>query len=175
MQPIFDIPEIPLNMQRQDGSPITRAHIVAEARSWIGTRFVDQHAEKGVATDCYGFVRGVLSAIGVLPDGYESQLPEAALVYHRPNGAMMKRVCDERLTPVQVNRLQPGDFLLLRVARQPQHFAIVGDSVYPGHLSLIHALGPSAPASVVEMRFDRPWTERVVGAYAIPGLEDWAA
>ncbi|HXO72313.1 MAG TPA: peptidase P60, partial [Bradyrhizobium sp.] len=40
-------------------SPLTCAAIVAEARSWIGTRYCHQASLKGVGCDCLGLVRGV--------------------------------------------------------------------------------------------------------------------
>ena len=39
--------------------PLTRAAIVAEARTWIGTRYRHQGSLKGVGCDCLGLVRGV--------------------------------------------------------------------------------------------------------------------
>ena len=154
------------------GPVITRAQIIAEARSWLGTPFMHQQAMKGVGADCYGFARGVLSAVGALAEDYESRLPPEALAYRNPNGAMMLAACEQLGVRVPVDRIQPGDFLLMRMERQPQHFAIVGDYRYGG-LSIIHALGPNAPAEIVETTFAPHWRKRIVGAYAHPGIGDW--
>jgi len=50
-------------------SRLTRAAIVAEARSWIGTRYRHQGSLKGVGCDCLGLVRGVWrNCIGAEPE-----------------------------------------------------------------------------------------------------------
>ena len=38
---------------------LTRTHIVAAARGWIGTPYRHQASLKGIGTDCLGLVRGV--------------------------------------------------------------------------------------------------------------------
>lgn len=164
--------DVPLSLIGADGNAITREQIVSEARSWIGTRFMHQQSTKGVGADCYGFTRGVLSAVGVLREGYESKLPAEALAYKSPNGEMMRAASEQLGIRVPTGSIQPGDFLLMRIQRAPQHYAIVGDYRYGG-LSVIHALGPNAPAEIVETTLAPHWMKRIVGAYAIPGIEDW--
>ena len=53
---------------------ITRAAIVAEARSWLGTPYHHQASRKGAGADCLGLVRGVWRT-------FLGEEPEAAPVY----------------------------------------------------------------------------------------------
>lgn len=143
---------------------VTRDEVVQEARSWLGTPFVHQASRKGVGTDCAGLVRGVLRGLGGLPE--ERALPEAVFAYHRrADGVTLKRVCDEHLE--RVSEPMPGDVALIRFGKIPHHLGFIGDR---RGLSLIHALGPMKPSSVVEHTFDEMWRSRVVGYYRIPGI-----
>jgi NlpC/P60 family putative phage cell wall peptidase len=148
----------------------TRAEIVAEARSWIGTRWHHQAATKGVGVDCIGLLRGVGINTGLIPENWQA-IPGVAqfIGYGRLpyNGelergvAMFSQVIDEA-------QAGPGDFVLMRYGELPQHMAILGD--YPGGgLSLIHAYAPTR--KVVESRLDDQLRSRIVGWYRYPGVE----
>ena len=59
--------------------PLTRDAIVAEARSWIGTRYRHQASLKGVGCDCLGLVRGVWrNCIGDEPETLPPYAPDWA-------------------------------------------------------------------------------------------------
>lgn len=52
---------------------------------------------------------------------------------------------------------EPGDILLFRITREPQHLAIATDK------GMIHSHAGSP--GVVEHRMDAYWTDRLVGVY----------
>ncbi len=137
-----------------------REQIVAEARSWINTRFVHQARLKGVGCDCAGLVVGVCKALGL------SDFDKAD--YSRiPDGVMMRRICEENMTAIAFIDVQPGDALLFHFGSHPQHLGIVGD--YPhGGLSIIHAYMPSH--KVIETRLNEVWIGRIVACYSLPGV-----
>ncbi len=150
------------------GAGVTRAQVVAEVRSWVGTPFVHQACRKGVGTDCAGLIRGVFLALGMVPVDYERHLPEGAFAYaRRPDGVTMRRYCDEQL--VQSATPVPGDVALIEFVGRPHHLAFYGDHLRGG-LSIIHALGPRDPARVVEHRLDASWAKRILATYRIPGV-----
>ena len=140
---------------------MNRGIIVAEARSWIGTRFAHQARLKGVACDCAGLVVGVCKELGL------SDFDKADYT-HSPDGQMMQATCAEQMTPIEVAAVQPGDVLLFRFNEAPQHLAIVGDYALGGGLSIIHAY--SLAHKVVETRLDDLWQSRIVAAYRLPGV-----
>lgn len=161
----------PLRFGREDGATVSRAAFLAEARTWMETPFMHQRSIKLVGCDCGGLVRGVCVSMGLLPPDYMDRIePDLRGYPSRPDGIVMRAICDRFLRRTAVADVRPADMLLFRFGVHPQHTAIVGDYVHGG-LSMIHALGPSHPAKVVEHSIDATWRKRIVAAYAIPGID----
>ncbi len=170
--------------------------MVAEARSWLGTPYVHQGRVKGAGVDCAGLVICVGHALGLTEfdaDGYA----------RLPDGWRLMALCEAHMDRIGVDEIAPGDVVLLRWRRYPQHVAIVGDasassaqarglSAGPREaLTLIHAYDavPGMPRGagrararigqrgrVVEHALDAEWRARVIRAYRIRGLaarEPW--
>jgi NlpC/P60 family putative phage cell wall peptidase len=110
-----------------------REHVVAEARTWLGTPFHDNAAVRGAGVDCAHLVAAVYEAAGVIaPQDIEAYSPQWFL--HRDAErflAYVERVARE----IEPEALQPGDLVLYRIGRAYAHGAIVVD--WPG--SIIHA------------------------------------
>jgi NlpC/P60 family putative phage cell wall peptidase len=140
------------------------AAVVAEARTWLGTRWQHQAALKGVACDCAGLVLGVARVLGLA-------VPTAVPAYdRRPDGVQLRALCEAHLQPAGAS-LAPGQVLLFRFADAPQHLGIVGNG--PGYLTMIHAHAPDR--RVVEHHLDATWRARLVAAYTLPGVAAWPA
>lgn len=164
-----DIPEFaPLDSMLGDPNHVTRADVVAEARTWIGTPYIHQHRAKRHGVDCVGLVVGVARDLGlVAPDfditGYGPT----------PDGKSMLAICDRHMQRIPMDTLKPGHVLVYQFRPElgPQHMGIVGDYLYGG-LSLIQALGKADnKGEVVEWNIARPrkgW--KPVQAYALPGV-----
>ena len=149
----------------------TRAAVVAEARTWIGTRFHHQAALKGVGCDCVGLVMGVGIALELLPADFTS-LPEFAPYrgYSRvPRGdGFLEKACARFGVEIRIQEAGIGDVLTFSFGGDPSHMAILGD--YPdGGFSLIHAYAPQR--RVLEARFDDAWRGRAVTACRYPGVD----
>lgn len=151
---------------------VTRAEVVAEARTWLSTPFHHNAEIKGVGCDCGGLLRGVSIALGLLPADYAT-LPEAQpfLAYGRqPDGVQLRLACDTFMTPIARDAMQPGDVILIRWDQDPQHLAILADYVHGG-LSLIHSLAtPDGRGKVLEQRLSAEMMERFVAAYSFKGV-----
>ena len=152
----------------------TRAEIVAEARSWIGTPFRHQAHMKHVGCDCVGLVRGVCSTLGICPDD-PWQLPGAEKYrgYSRtPDGYSLMEACGQYMDRIPVDEARPGDVFVLKWAQHPQHAGFFGNYVHGG-LSLIHAFSRGAKGDgVVEHRIDPTWRARICAAFVIRQLEE---
>ena len=140
---------------------ITRAQVVAEARTWIDTPWIHQHRAKGVGVDCIGLIICVARDLGIsAPDtdytGYG----------RRPDGALLS-LCDQHMVRISRDAMQPGDVLVLAVENDPQHMGIIGDYRHGG-LSLIHAA--SKAGRVIETRLMFAANQKFRGAYALPGV-----
>lgn len=149
---------------------VTRADIVAEARTWMGTRWHHQAHVKGVGCDCGGLVRGVgwnlrlLKPLSEYPGSHEFN------GYSRmPSQQKMERACAALLEgSFPFAQAKPGDIVLMAWnSPEPNHVGIITDlGAYPG---LIHAW--AAMRKVVESRLDAVMIRRIVGAYRYPGVE----
>lgn len=147
--------------------PVSREAFVAEARTWIGTPWRPEGHTKGLGADCAGFIRGVIWTLGLA----QRHHPDYILHYPMtPDGVMLKSECDKWLSPIVPEAMRPGDVLLLRAERQPQHMGIIGDYVHGG-LSLIHGCNSVRPPRVLETRLMFARGLHFVGAYAVPGVE----
>lgn len=141
----------------------TRAAIVAEARSWVGTRYQHQGRLKGIGVDCVGLIGGVAIAAGVA-EGAQWAQDRALAGYGRiPDPKVLLGGCERYLD--RIERWQVGDVLVLSVTRDPCHFAIVS-ALDPPYI--VHAYARSR--KVVEARLDETWAGRVRGAYAFRGV-----
>lgn len=136
----------------------TRAQVLAEARRWLGTPFHHQGRLIGVGVDCVGLVVGVARALGI---GVEDRCGYARL----PDGASLAAELQRQLRPLPLGRAAPGDVLLLRIRRQPQHVGFLGEAA-----TLIHAY--SGADRVVETPLTGWWWQRVLTAYRFPGIEE---
>ncbi len=107
---------------------MTRGDLVAaEARTWIGTKFIWQASAKGHGCDCKGLVWGVARELG---------FPEADSLYatmadYSPNRPVDGKLLREGMAAVfdpATGEVMPGDVLLLKIRRNPSHLAIcLGD------------------------------------------------
>lgn len=141
----------------------TRAQVVAEARSWLGTPWVHQHQVKGVAVDCAQHTIAVGQACGFVPA--ELQVNDYG---REPNGTILK-VCGAHMEPISEADMLPGDVVVVMVEHQPQHLGIVADYVHGG-LSVVHASN-SSRKQVIESRLVFMRGFRFVAAYRFRGIE----
>lgn len=131
--------------------------IVQAARSFMGTPFVHQGRIPGRALDCAGLVIVVARTLNIEHfdvDGYG----------RNPHQGLLEATIDRNncLFSVALNEISPGDILLMRFAREPQHLAI-----YAGE-TLIHSY--EAVGKVCEHGIDATWRSRIVKAYRFDGV-----
>lgn len=131
---------------------VTREDVVAAARRWVGVPYRHQGRNR-LGVDCIGLLLVV---------GWELGLSDYDVTgYGRsPNAGFLRAECDRLLRPTDSR--QPGDILLLRFKRDPQHLAFVSER------GLIHAW--YGAGRVVETALATSWSARVVQAYSIPGV-----
>ena len=102
----------------------TRAAIVAEALSWIGTKYHHGAALKGVGCDCARLPASVYGSLCLIPDLKPHYTPDWML--HRDEEAFLGYV-----TPyareIEASELQPGDLVIWKFGRTYSHSAIVID------------------------------------------------
>jgi NlpC/P60 family putative phage cell wall peptidase len=161
-----------------------RTHIVALARTWLGTPYHHQASVKGAGTDCIGLVRGIWREL------YGAE-PQALPAYTRDWAEAMGRetlleAARRHLIEVSTAAAQPGDVLIFRWRRTApaKHCTILSAPGLPlpacgervgvrgsqrqitiGSATMIHAL-EGAPVS--EVPLSPWWRRRLAGAFAFP-------
>ena len=146
---------------KADGKGITKEDVVAEARTWLETRWQHQARLKGVAADCGGMILGVLWSLGYTDFDWTR--------YGRiPDGLQLRRICETVLEEIPLSDAREGDVFLMRFSEHPQHVGIFGRSP-DGALTLIHSYATAR--KVVEQRLDEDWRQKLVAAYRLRGME----
>lgn len=148
-------------------SGVTRAQVVAIARSWIGTPYQHQQRLRGVAVDCIGLPMGVARELGLISPSFDVQgyprMSDGTTLMHLA-GLHMRRLARSEL-----GELHPGQIIVCAVDRDPSHFGILADYRHGG-LSIIHANARATPARVVETRLVFSRGLRFVAAFDLPGV-----
>lgn len=142
----------------------TRADILRVAQTWLGTRWQHQAYVRGVGTDCIGLIAGVALELG-LPEARAWAADPTQHNYGRePQPAALLANAVQFLDPISLNTELPGDVLLLRFSREPQHFAILSSTD-----RIVHAYAQAR--RVIENRLDEAWRDRIMRAYSYRGLD----
>ncbi|MET0721745.1 MAG: NlpC/P60 family protein [Tardiphaga sp.] len=141
----------------------TRAAIVAEARGWIGTRYVHQASLKGVGCDCLGLVRGVWrNCIGDEPETPPAYAPDWA---EAAGAEALAQAALRHLVSTSIDDFGAGDVLLFRWR---DGFVAKHAAIASGEGSMIHA---HEGASVCEVALAPWWRRRLAFAFRFPGVD----
>lgn len=147
----------------------TREQVVAEARTWIGTRCQHQASLKGVGADCGGMVRGVAAALGLEPESWPAAAEKFRGYGRQLANGIVKASLELYADSIPLQYAQPGDILLLQFERdtEPRHVAILTE--FYGKPGMVHAYYQAR--KVAEHGIDDTWRRRIVGAYQYRGIE----
>ena len=112
---------------------VTRAQIIAEARTWAGTPFQHNQTCKGHGCDCIGLVIGTFRALGSLPPDYYPPAYSQQWHAHKNEEVLLHnaQAMGFRITP---DAPRPGDLLVFKYGRVCSHVGI-----YLGDDSFVHA------------------------------------
>jgi NlpC/P60 family putative phage cell wall peptidase len=153
----------------------TREHIVAAARSWLGTPYRHQASVRGVGCDCLGLIRGLWREL-------VGDEPEAMPAYTRDWGDVtgsepLLAAAHRNLTAINPSTALSGDILVFRMqAGVAKHAGVLTNwscDALPrsallergGHF--IHAV---EDVGVAEVALTRWWRRRIVAAFTFPGV-----
>lgn len=109
---------------------VSRADLIAEARTWDGTPWRHQGRLKGVGCDCVGVMICAPRALGLFAPDFD------ITGYSRnPQPAVMLGYLNMHVDRVAPGQQRGGDLLLLMPKRIPQHLALL---TFDG--KMIHAI-----------------------------------
>jgi cell wall-associated NlpC family hydrolase len=136
---------------------MTADDVIAAARACLGTPFAHQGRIKGTALDCAGLVVSVAHDLGV------DYLDQQGYSREPVKGLLRAALLDQPgLDFVSPGQMQPGDILLMRFGRDPQHLAI-----YTGS-TIIHSYETVGIACEHDLTTE--WARRIVGVFRFKGL-----
>jgi cell wall-associated NlpC family hydrolase len=99
-----------------------RQAIIAEAETWLGTRFHHMEALKGAGTDCLGLIYGVYRAVGLV-DEIKIPFYRADQMLHRDDESYLAGLM--QYGGREVEHPEPGDVAMFVYGRLYWHGAIV--------------------------------------------------
>lgn len=138
---------------------MTRAEIQAALRPLVGTPFHHQGRQPGVGLDCIGVVVAVGRAVGM-------PIKDRTDYGGQPVSGLLQRELDAQWVRLPgIKHARPGDILLMRFAREPQHVAVLTD-----RRTIIHCY--EHIGYCCEHRLAGVWQARIVRAYTWPGIEE---
>lgn len=128
---------------------MTRAELIALARTWIGVPFLHQGRTR-LGVDCGGLLLAVGEEAGLAlaPPEVYSLSPAPSVIE-----AALAANCQK----IPFTQVQPGDVLWLSFAGEPRHVGFATD------IGLLHAW--AKPGRVVEHRLDAAWRRRIRSAW----------
>lgn len=134
---------------------ITPEQTIAYARECLDTPFHHQGRVPGRGLDCAGLIVHVMKS-------YQLPYDDLAGYPRHPYKGMLEKNLDRQsnLKKIPKAEFAPGDVLLMRFRRDPQHLAILS---YNNRV--VHAY--SGVEKVVEHVVDKFWATRVVAVYRI--------
>jgi NlpC/P60 family putative phage cell wall peptidase len=143
---------------------ISRAAIIVEARSWIGTPYRHQASLKGIGCDCLGLARGVWWSL-------HGEEPEPIPAYSRDwaearGEETLATAAGRHMTAIPIAERQAGDLLLFALNEHApaKHCAIL---VAPDRM--VHGIEAHP---VAEVSLGSWWRRHIRFAFAFPGVED---
>ena len=137
---------------------------VSVARDWLGTPYIHQASQKGVASDCLGLIRGIWRELyGEEPEAAPDYTPDwGEFGSHEllMDGAMRHMLAVERTAA-----LAPGQVLLfrMRAGAVAKHLGIVsaaGDAPRFIHAYTHHG--------VIDSPLTAPWRNRIAARFRFP-------
>lgn len=147
---------------------ISEKEIVAQARSWLGTKYHHQGRLKKSPTtkggvDCIGLVVGVVEELGIHNgQGKPLSAYDETGYSMYPDGRRLLAAIQAHMRMVAVDDVRPGDVALFKMFSDPQHVGLITD--YPGGgIGLIHC--NSSAGAVVEQPLSDTWKRMLVGVY----------
>ena len=126
---------------------------IQEVTAWIGTPFVHQGRARGHGCDCIGLVIGAAAKLGL-------RVVDERAYARRPKSVLLRDKMREHLQPVSVDAMEPGDIMLFRIHKWPQHVAVLVDGGY-----MIHA--SADVGRVVKHRLDDKWRAHLDSVYRL--------
>jgi hypothetical protein len=141
--------------------------VIREALSWLGTKFKHQGRAKITdqdlgGCDCLGMIMGIAERVNAKTfNGKELKLFDQNNYPKLLNSNILFEQLNQLLTRVEIEYMQPGDIILLRINNWPQHLAII-HSIAP-NIIIIHSYIQAR--KVVQQHLPENWFKNIIAVY----------
>lgn len=140
----------------------TRAAVLDEAASWLGTPYRHQGSRKGVGCDCLGLIRGIWRALyGREPERPGPYTPDWA---EAGRNDPLLEAAQRHFVSIPPDAARPGDLL---VFRWREHYAAKHLGICLGDERFLHAYEGHA---VMISPLISQWRRRIAGVFAFPKI-----
>lgn len=133
-----------------------RAAIVAEAQSWLGTKYHHLGDIKGVGVDCAMLLVRIYQAVGLVPD-FDPRPYAPEWFLHRDEERYLAGM-EKYSRRIEHADALPGDLLIYRFGRTASHGAIVVDDDLIIHAYRLHQNVELHERRALLDRFDSAWS-----------------
>jgi len=146
---------------------VTRAAIVAEARSWVNVPFRHMGRSRMEGVDCIGLPLCVAAALGIPFPDYPG-----GNYTRRGAGFELVRHCVEHAVSVRLVDARDGDVIVFTEGIIPCHVGILFTRPESGLRYVVQAYGAASYRKVVETPWKGEWAGKARYAFTMPGTED---
>ena len=132
--------------------------LIDEARTWIGTPYLDQARVKGCGVDCANLIAAVAEANGMAPvvlEPYSNQ-------WHLHNSEEKMINIIKSYGCVEVVDLTPGTLITFQFGQVSGHIGIMVSET-----TFVHA--DRTAGKVTEVSLNGAWLRRLSGKFRLPG------
>lgn len=136
----------------------TRAEFIAEARTWIGTRYLEQDRTKGKGVGCMTFVEVVAEESGAT-NGARVRMRTLLRDYFEPVASLEDAKSGDVIFFCDETRKRP---------HEPRHMGLLTEFRRPGVPYVLHA----DTRGVVEHRIDQVYALRIHSLWRLRTLSD---
>lgn len=146
---------------------------IAQARTWLGTRYRHQGRQKKSAyhhggVDCLGLLMGVAGELQLNDQHGMPFVDNDHIIYSKqPDTEFMCACLMRAMRPIRLEDMGVSDVLLFAIDGRAQHLAMCSDGAAWGRetLGIIHAYAPAR--KVVEHRLDSAWMARISACFRL--------
>jgi NlpC/P60 family putative phage cell wall peptidase len=143
---------------------MTRSEIVADARTWIGTKWQHQAGMKGIATDCIGLIKGVYEDMS--GNKVTEQVNYASTWHLFKKEEVLYSAVKNYATEILSDARLPGDIILFAFGKGPAHHA----GILTEKDKFVHAYAETG--KVVEVTLDDFWRKHIKYVFKYPGVTE---
>lgn len=134
-----------------------RVAILEEARSWLGTPYVNLGAMKGIGADCAMLLCRVYQTVvpHLVPATFDPRPYSPEWYLHRSEE---KYLMGMEQYAHKVDSPQPGDLAAYRFGRTVSHASIIVDECYMIHANRLHGNVEISERAFLDSRLDSYWS-----------------